>query len=154
MEGRDFHTGKRIEPASVFPCCSEDGKSGIGCDEDVDEVSSSAVQQRQDQKQVSSKDIIQTCHSPFAFSRSLSLFLSLSFSSPCSAVISLSAFPMPLFIEQVVLLRLSMKLCVCEPAKHSKSHSCVRHSSYTLLSDNSEATRESSSAAVFSTIHK
>lgn len=37
---------------------------------------------------------------------------------------------MPLFIESVVLPRKSMKLCVCEPAK---SHSCVRHSRYTLL---------------------
>lgn len=62
----------------------------------------------------------------------LSLFVSLrllmSFPCPRSPVISLSALPTPLFLEQVVPLGESMKLCVCEPAEHSESHSCVRHS--------------------------
>lgn len=108
-----------------------------------------------DQKEVSNKDITLTCQSPFTPSLCFFLCLFLSSSSACSAVISLSAFPMPLFTERVVLLRLSMELCVCEPAKHSKSHSSVRHSSYTLPSDNNEGTAGgSSAAAVFSTMRE
>lgn len=92
-------------------------------------------------------------HPPLPALFSLCLFLS--FSSLRSPVISLSALPTPLFIEQVVQLRLSMKLCVCEPAKQSKSHSSVRHSRYTLPSDKSEATGGFSAApAVFSSIRE
>lgn len=131
------------------PVALKTDKSCVAYDEDADEVWSSAEQQREDQKQVSNKDV-----SALYFPRSFSLSLFLppclfpSFSSPCSLLISLSAFVTPLFIEQVVLLRLSMKLCVCEPAKYSKSHSSVRHSSYTLPSDKSQTVGGSSTAAV------
>lgn len=42
-----------ISSVSGFPWCLEDGESCITCDEDADEVSSSAEQRRQDQKQAS-----------------------------------------------------------------------------------------------------
>lgn len=48
-----------------------------------------------------------------------------------------------------------MKLCVCvSQLKHSKSHSSVRHSSYALLSDNSQAAGEAFAVTVFSTIQE
>lgn len=115
----------------------------LSYDEDADEVSSSTEQRYQGSEATEQQryytDMSVAFHS-LSLSPSWRVFPS--FSSPRSLVISLSAFPMPLFIEQAVLLRLSMKLCVCEPAKRSKSHSSVRHSSYTPPSDNSKGTWE------------
>lgn len=109
MERRIFLMGNRCNQRVSLPlmlqiCPAEN------CDGDADEVWLSAEQQKGEQ--VNNKGIIQTSDISVSFF-SLFLFpsvcLFLSFSSPCS-LISLSSLLMPLFVVQVVLLGLSMKL--------------------------------------------
>lgn len=94
-----------ITSVSVFPCCSKDGKCCITCDEDVDKsfilCRATATGSEASEQQRYNTD---TSFPSFTLALCFCLFLYL-FLCPSIPMICLSALPMTLFVEQVVLLR-------------------------------------------------